>query len=719
MTNTASANLGWEVAGGKKAGKKIDIKPKVQKKEVPKIEHAPPIRTDTTIYDLIRESDNDSDIDEINNNKKTKQVKQQPVVSEVKVESPKKATRTKEQKESLNLVNSSIQANQKKKIDVKPAKNPDTELENKLKDLKSEDFEKQLTQLTALFQNNTLTISENLVAYLNKELETVSDIDPLNTHENESSYPMLKLEKNVLKFLNGYFSKMKMSDAEKLFEYCLTSLFIDNQKVPATHGFKIAFQLIAKFNPNLLINLNKTNEVINANKHRHQRLLISLWALGQFGYYNLSNGIKIWFDSMLPQINVKGCSNFVITYLHNILQHHKVEANSKVDLVLNLDEYNRIYDLIHDKNLPKETSQKLKVSFDVLRDLFSQEMVKNSQNFEVLLSKLPSEKSPRQSDLLQVLVEVLLKNKESVLKWKQCYAKNLSQSVILLEEVNSHHLKEFKSLRDTRDVLRYFEEQSSHILDRLNPSHKESAHAKTHHFNRSKSSAKSGSEIDLMKKFNHLVKRINKENFKQVSIGSMVFKTLFYTVLAVSLFFYWDASYNKSIYTNSAKKQLEKYGLLEHTLKLIESAKQLALTIQKAVSHYALIGQNKFKEHVVPFALDAWKTTKTYTNTAWVNSEPYRNTIVIYYNEGIEYVRTNFPVVVKNLDSCLQLAVNYATTMFGLVFYYVSMGVEFVGVKLFGWKNGELEKVLLDGFKFGLDKLAHGFQLVTDYFNKL
>lgn len=143
------------------------------------------------------------------------------------------------------------------------------------------------------------------------------------------------MEKNVLKFLNIQLTKLNKNEAEKLFDYCLNNLFFDNQKIPSNHGHKIGFQLIAKLNPNLSINLQKVksiiknkliliffkyNEKINANRHRHQRLLIALWALGQFGYYNIQNGLKIWFESMHAQLNIKGCANFIIIYLNNLLE---------------------------------------------------------------------------------------------------------------------------------------------------------------------------------------------------------------------------------------------------------------------------------------------------------------------------------------------------------------------------------------------------------------
>ena len=66
------------------------------------------------------------------------------------------------------------------------------------------------------------------------------------------------------------------------------------------------------------------------------------------------------------------------------------------------------------------------------------------------------------------------------------------------------------------------------------------------------------------------------------------------------------------------------------------------------------------------------------------------------------------------MDSCLQLAINYITTVTDFLFYYVSQFVEIVGVKLLGLKSGELGKIFLDGFKFGLDKLANIFEIMTE-----
>ena len=186
------------------------------------------------------------------------------------------------------------------------------------------------------------------------------------------------------------------------------------------------------------------------------------------------------------------------------LRHHKVSTKSKIKIELN--EYDKIFELINDKNLSitKEASQKLKSSFDILRCILKLELVRDGSYFEGLLQRMPTDKCSKQDDILELILDSLLKNKESMLAWKQCYSKHLAQSLILLEKVTKDHLKEIKSLKYTRDTLKYFDEQTSNLISKLNLSTKD-LHAKPHHFTRAKSN-KANSETDLLKKFNHLVK---------------------------------------------------------------------------------------------------------------------------------------------------------------------------------------------------------------------
>lgn len=107
-----------------------------------------------------------------------------------------------------------------------------------------------------------------------------------------------KMDKKLLKILNGSITTLNKFEAEKLFEFCFNELF--NDKHNSTHGFKLFICLLAKpVQAMYLKNLAKYQEQLNNNKHRHQRALIALWALGQPGYFNLLNGIKSQFHLIL------------------------------------------------------------------------------------------------------------------------------------------------------------------------------------------------------------------------------------------------------------------------------------------------------------------------------------------------------------------------------------------------------------------------------------
>ncbi len=120
--------------------------------------------------------------------------------------------------------------------------------------MKIEDFEKEYSYLISLFPNNMLTINQQLAAFLNQKTNTVPDIEPKLTTSLESECTDLssKLDKKVLKFLNGTISKLNRSDSEKLFESCFESLF--SEKSYSNHGYKIYIQLVVIIAPNLCIN---------------------------------------------------------------------------------------------------------------------------------------------------------------------------------------------------------------------------------------------------------------------------------------------------------------------------------------------------------------------------------------------------------------------------------------------------------------------------------
>ena len=123
----------------------------------------------------------------------------------------------------------------------------------KTKKLKLEDFEKEFSYLDSIHPNNLLMANQHLAAFLNTKTNGVPDIEPKQAGSNasESSDLVLKLEKNVCRFLTGKISKLNRTDSEKLFESCLESIFSD--KSISNHGYKTYIQLVIKIAPNLVV----------------------------------------------------------------------------------------------------------------------------------------------------------------------------------------------------------------------------------------------------------------------------------------------------------------------------------------------------------------------------------------------------------------------------------------------------------------------------------
>jgi hypothetical protein len=99
--------------------------------------------------------------------------------------------------------------------------------------------------------------------------------------------------------------------------------------------------------------------------------------------------------------------------------------------LVTVDEYLRIYEFVNEKlSLTKETAQKLKTSFDIVRGAFVADLAENGGDyFEALFVPMPVEQSPRQSEYLYLLTQIVLTNERALTKWRQIYAKNFQQSL--------------------------------------------------------------------------------------------------------------------------------------------------------------------------------------------------------------------------------------------------------------------------------------------------
>lgn len=451
---------------------------------------------------------------------------------------------------------------------------------------------------------------------------------------------------------------------------------------------------------------------------------------------------------MLPLVNTKGSTVYIATYLNSLLNYHKIDkesaANNSLEQqqLVTVDQYGRLFDLKSDLkslNLQKDVTQKLNNSFEIARGQLLRQMTatmnrKNNNNnnssvdyFQLMLSDVPLESGSKQTDLLDLIATMFNRNRELLLEWRKIYAKHIAQSLLLLEYLAKNEAKSFRRIKQMGETLRYFDENSSSLIHKLQSggghaggSHATGSSAKNYYARiKASKQANGNSELGLFIKFNKQVKQVINDHFrKSTSAFTMALRSILIIALLTGAFFYWDINTNKSVYTKTIEKELEKYGLLEPTLKLLNSVNNLLITIKNQVNFYIPLWYKKFNQNVVPVVLDGWKTGKQYAIVYWTKTQPLRDSASVYWNQTIDFVYKNYPAVVKNLISVFQLAINYVTTLVNFVSHYFSQLVDFIGVQLLGFKKGDMEKIFFDAIKVSIEYLAQLFQKLSNYLNQ-
>lgn len=373
--------------------------------------------------------------------------------------------------EPINLLKANIESKSKKpsKNQLSPSKSVKTELESALSrviqdsfhltngqfldsmlffynylKLDFSQFQQKCTQLEGQFPDNIGLIVMHMAAFLNQSLNDIPDLEPNQNHENESNnYPTCKLDKKLEKFLNNLVSKLKKSDYEYVFDYCLNEIIKnENPRVLSNHGLRIFIQLLLKHNHGIsLASLRKTGELIYANRHKHQRIMLALWSLSQIGFYDLANGMTIWFEVMFPLIGMKQFQSYITSYLLVLFEHYKVDARSIVSqykntYIISLDQYLKVYELSSDRSLNvftnKDNVAKFKTVSQMIRALFISNLEFSPEAcliFETLLTTLTAETSPKQTEFLELLANCLFSNTDCMDAWRVLYSKNVCQTM--------------------------------------------------------------------------------------------------------------------------------------------------------------------------------------------------------------------------------------------------------------------------------------------------
>uniref|UniRef100_A0A2K5C146 Transmembrane protein 214 n=1 Tax=Aotus nancymaae TaxID=37293 RepID=A0A2K5C146_AOTNA len=205
------------------------------------------------------------------------------------------------------------------------------------------------------------------------------------------------------------------------------------------HGYRICIQAILQDKPKIATaNLGKFLELLRSHQSRPAKCLTIMWALGQAGFANLTEGLKVWLGIMLPVLGIKSLSPFAIAYLDRLLVMHP--NLTKGFGMIGPKDFFPLLDFAYMPNnsLTPSLQEQLCQLYPRLKVLAFGAKPDSTLHtyFPSFLSRAtPSCPPEMKKELLSNLTECLTVDPLSASIWRQLYPKHLSQSSLLLEHL--------------------------------------------------------------------------------------------------------------------------------------------------------------------------------------------------------------------------------------------------------------------------------------------
>uniref|UniRef100_A0A8C4RUL1 Transmembrane protein 214 n=1 Tax=Erpetoichthys calabaricus TaxID=27687 RepID=A0A8C4RUL1_ERPCA len=228
---------------------------------------------------------------------------------------------------------SSFEQQQKKrnagKMNKKPYSNENGQRSGKFRSLQEAfkaldigDLQQQLQNSQRVFAENPSVWVKDLAGYLNSKLQAPDNDPALSQHPYDYPYCLASKDlKNIIKTLLG----KSPSVAEELFDHCIYSMLreYDKPNGEALYGYRICIQALLMEKPKIAtLNLPGYLDLLRTYLNKPTKCLTIMWALGQAGFTDLSEGLKVWLGIMLPVLGTKMLSPYSIAYLDRLLMMH-------------------------------------------------------------------------------------------------------------------------------------------------------------------------------------------------------------------------------------------------------------------------------------------------------------------------------------------------------------------------------------------------------------
>uniref|UniRef100_A0A8C0GTR4 Transmembrane protein 214 n=1 Tax=Chelonoidis abingdonii TaxID=106734 RepID=A0A8C0GTR4_CHEAB len=195
-------------------------------------------------------------------------------------------------------------------------------LEDALKALDLTELQKELDKSQNVFPENPSVWVKDLAGYLNYKLQTPRSDPTLSQHTPD--YPYSLVSKELRSIIKPLLVKAS-SVLELFFDHCIYTMLqeLDKTAGESLHGYRICIQAVVLDKPKIAtVNLGKYLELLRSHQNRPMKCLTIMWALGQAGFTDLTEGLKVWLGIMLPVLGIKSLSPYAIAYLDRLLMTH-------------------------------------------------------------------------------------------------------------------------------------------------------------------------------------------------------------------------------------------------------------------------------------------------------------------------------------------------------------------------------------------------------------
>ncbi|XP_017694004.1 PREDICTED: transmembrane protein 214 [Lepidothrix coronata] len=343
-------------------------------------------------------------------------------------------------------------------------------LEEALRALDLADLQKELEKSRSVFPENPSVWVKDLAGYLNYKLQAPQSDPVLSQHPHDYPYSLASKElRSIIRTLLGRASGV----LELFFDHCIYTMLQELDKAPgeSLHGYRICIQALLLDRPRIATaNLGKYLEVLRSHQNRPAKCLTVLWALGQAGFTDLHEGLKVWLNVMLPVLGIKSLSPYAVSYLDRLLMMHP-NLTKGFGMIGPKDFFPLLdFAFMPNNSLSPSLQEQLRRLYPRLKVLAFGARPETALHtyFPSFLSRAtPTCPPAMKRELLTSMSQCLSLDPLSFSVWRQLYTKHLAQSSLLLNHLLESWESCSKKVRQSlQETVRSFKVTNEELVAR-------------------------------------------------------------------------------------------------------------------------------------------------------------------------------------------------------------------------------------------------------------